>query len=134
MKIEVLRKPSKLDYMEGVMLLDGILFGLTIEDCRRPNGVKVAGETAIPAGSYVVTVEPSPRFQKDLPKINNVPGFEGVLIHGGNSALDSHGCILVGTTYIKPGTIAGSLSAVLVTKLRAAGGKHSIVIYNSETV
>jgi hypothetical protein len=132
MKIEVLRKPTQLDYMEGVMLLDGQLFGLTIEDCRRATGIKVPGETAIPAGSYVVTVETSPRFQKDLPKINNVPGFEGVLIHGGNTALDSHGCILVGTSYVKPGAIVGSLSAVLVTRLRAAGGKHSITIYNSE--
>jgi hypothetical protein len=55
------------------------------------------------------------------------------LIHGGNTALDSSGCILVASKWISPGVIQGSLSNALVTALRAAGGKHEIVIWNAET-
>ncbi len=132
MKIEVIRKPSQPTYMEGVMLLDGKLFAHTLEDCRRPNGVKVAGETAIPSGTYTVTVETSPRFGRDLPRLHNVPGFEGVLIHSGNTALDSSGCILVCSNWAGPGKIQGALSNALVSSLRASGGQHSITIYNSE--
>lgn len=131
MKIEVLRKPTEKDHMHGVMLLDGQIFGLTLEDCKR-DGPKVSGETAIPAGTYTVTVEPSPRFSRDLPRLHNVPGFEGILIHGGNTALDSSGCILVASNYVKPGQIQGSLVNALVSRLRAAGGKHSITIFNAE--
>jgi hypothetical protein len=132
MNVEILRKPTQKDHMDGVMLLDGQYFGHTVEDCRRGEGVKIAGETAIPAGTYVLTVEPSPRFGRDLPRLQNVPGFDGVLIHGGNTALDSHGCVLVAANRLGPGKIQGSLSAALVTRLRASGGAHSITIYNSE--
>ena len=69
----------------------------TIEDPVRTDGKKVWGDTAIPAGTYTVRVRYSNRFKKDLPGIENVPGFDGVLIHGGNTKLDTHGCILVGT-------------------------------------
>lgn len=134
MKIEVIRKPSQPTYMEGVMLLDGKLFAHTLEDCRRPNGVKVQGETAIPSGTYTVTVETSPRFGRDLPRLHNVPGFEGVLIHGGNTALNSSGCILVAKNRTKPGEIQGQQADALVTALRGAGGAHSITIWNAETV
>lgn len=68
-----------------------------MEDVIRPNGEKVYGETAIPEGTYNVVVTPSNRFKRDLPLVENVPGFEGIRIHPGNSAKDTDGCILVGT-------------------------------------
>jgi hypothetical protein len=68
----------------------------TLEDVERKE--KVFGETAIPKGSYNVSITPSQRFKRDLPLVENVPGFEGIRIHPGNTAADTHGCLLVGRT------------------------------------
>jgi hypothetical protein len=80
----------------GSITRNGVHQVFTCEDKVRPAGVKVANETAIPAGRYRVTVEHSPTFGKHLPRLQAVPGFAGILIHGGNGPQDSRGCILVG--------------------------------------
>ena len=75
--------------------------------------VKVPSETAIPCGRYRVTmgiVSPKFSLRKEyawckgrLPRLLNVPGFEGILIHAGSSARSSAGCIIVGRNTIKGG-------------------------------
>lgn len=57
---------------------------------------KVYSQTAIPVGTYDVEVSKSPKFGRNLPRLQDVPGFTGILIHRGNTASDSAGCILVG--------------------------------------
>ena len=69
----------------------------SLEDPVRPEGVKVWGDTAIPKGEYPVALRFSQRFQKELPGVQNVPGFDGILLHGGNVKADTHGCPLLGT-------------------------------------
>lgn len=78
----------------GEMLIDGVFECFTLEDVER--SVKIKGETAIPKGSYKVIINESNRFKRLLPLLLNVPNFEGVRIHPGNSNHDTEGCILVG--------------------------------------
>lgn len=83
----------------GTLTVDGVAECFTLEDVVRPAGApKVYGETAIPGGVFNVVVTRSQRFGRDLPLVENVPGFEGIRIHPGNDAADTDGCILVGRT------------------------------------
>lgn len=78
----------------GELSIDGIFECFTLEDLERP--VKIKGETAIPKGTYKVIINQSNRFKRLLPLLLNVPGFEGVRIHSGNTNHNTEGCILVG--------------------------------------
>jgi hypothetical protein len=81
----------------GQLSLNGKAFCFTLEDVVRPKGAaKVHGQTAIPAGTYPVILNISNRFKKLMPLVQNVPGFEGIRIHSGNTAADTDGCLLVG--------------------------------------
>ena len=94
MLLTVIREPSKNGCTLGELLLDGTHEAWTVEDVVRD--VKIPGETAIPAGKYRVVLTMSKRFGKVLPELLNVPNYEGVRIHSGNTAADTHGCILIG--------------------------------------
>lgn len=99
MKIEVKRLHKTEHSTIGEMTIDGIWECYTLEDIERP--VKIKAETAIPKGTYKVIINQSNRFKKLMPLLLNVPGFEGVRIHAGNTNHDTEGCILVGKTRAK---------------------------------
>lgn len=83
----------------GRIYVNNVYECYSLEDVDRRlenGGVKIHGETAIPLGSYAVTVTMSARFKMLLPILHNVPQFSGVRIHSGNLAKDTEGCILVG--------------------------------------
>lgn len=87
------------DYTIGKLYIDGEYFCDTLEDTVRDK--KIPNKTAIPAGTYKVIVNTSPRFKRLLPRLLDVPGFEGILIHRGNTPEDTSGCILVGENKVK---------------------------------
>ena len=105
MKLRLERKYFKETYTIGNLYINGSFFSNTLEDKNRDvnkngkfdNGeTKIYGETCIPFGTYKIILTMSPKFKRELPRLLNVPSFEGVLIHRGNTAKDSAGCILIG--------------------------------------
>lgn len=105
MELILIRKYKKEDYCIGELYVNGAFFCNTLEDKVRDinkNGTfdcgefKISGHTAIPYGEYEVIVNYSPKFKRELPRLLNVPHFEGILIHRGNTHKDSSGCILIG--------------------------------------
>ena len=83
----------------GKFFIDGKFFCETLEDTDRrleSGGEKIAGDTAIPRGRYRVSITFSARFKRLMPLVHDVPCFEGVRLHGGNTEADTHGCPLLG--------------------------------------
>lgn len=98
MNIKVKRTAFRDKYTIGKMYLNGVYFCDTLEDKVRDlsKEKKIPGDTAIPSGKYKVILNESPRFKRVLPRLLNVPHFDGILIHRGNTDKDTSGCILIG--------------------------------------
>ena len=149
MELKLKRIARRDTYTIGHLYIDGERFCDTIEDTDRglrqdlPVSVNQArkrkGITCIPSGRYQVTLGvKSPRFSQVaqykacngyLPRLLNVPAFEGVLIHIGNTARDTDGCILVGRNTIK-GQVTNSTDTFwrLYERLQQADGPIFITI------
>lgn len=105
MKLTLNRIALRQTYTIGKLYIDGKYFCDTLEDTvsdtnksgKFDNGEKkVKGKTAIPYGTYEIKWTYSPRFKKYTPQLMNVPQFEGIRIHAGNSSTDTEGCLLLG--------------------------------------
>lgn len=98
MELKLKRIAKRDTYTIGRLFIDEKYFCDTLEDKVRDlsKEAKVKGRTAIPAGRYQIVLTYSPRFKRILPLLLDVPQFEGVRIHRGNTAKDTEGCILVG--------------------------------------
>lgn len=66
------------------------------KDTKKEDFKKIYGETAIPYGTYRVIMSYSNAFKKELPEVLEVPHFEGIRIHAGNTKADTYGCLLLG--------------------------------------
>ena len=98
MELKILRKEFTSQSTIGDFLIDGEFYFYVLEDMIREPGVKVPGKTAIPEGRYKVIIDQSTRFRRAMPHVLNVPGFEGIRIHAGNTDKDTEGCPLLGYT------------------------------------
>ena len=108
------------DYTLGRLFVDGLYECWTLEDQVRPAGEKVKGATAIPAGTYKVTIDLSHRFGKMMMHVLDVPNFDGIRIHSGNTTRDTEGCILVGYDRRGDGTIGRSRDALAALQPKVA--------------
>mgnify|MGYP003113418402 FL=1 len=108
MKLQVVRTQFGKDATNGMLFIDGMFECFTLED--QEQAVKVKSETAIPLGSYNVVLRAEGGFNKryvakygntwhkGMLWIQDVPGFEWILIHTGNTDEHTAGCLLVGET------------------------------------
>lgn len=147
MEIVVKRLYLKENYTIGKLYVDGVYECDTLEDKVRDlnkdgdlndeGEQKVYGDTAIPFGRYKVVMNViSPNFCRRasymwcggyLPRLLDVPHFEGILIHAGNTANDSAGCLLVGENKIR-GRLVNSMATLrrlyAILKLASAKGEE----------
>ena len=130
MELKVIREYKDNLRTIGSLYIDGVKFCDTLEDIDRKlkqqdtiasiQATKVYSKTAIPTGIYDVIVDYSNRFKKNMPHIINVPGFEGIRIHSGNTEEDTDGCILLGTR-----------DGNLVANSRVAYDKFILILINT---
>lgn len=130
LEVVVLRTTFQAGATRGHILVDNVHWGFTLEDQLRPFGYKVFGETCIPAGRYALQLYESLHFGKRLPRLLDVPFFEGVLFHGGNNPADTEGCILVGSGRKAYDFIFGSIATRLTQALENKGGIGYVTIIN----
>ena len=153
MKLHLKRIARRDTYTIGKLYIDGKYFCDTIEDKDRGltqdmpldeiKKIKVPNETAIPTGTYKVTLNVvSPKFSKysaykyiggKLPRLLDVPGYSGVLIHIGNTAEHSSGCVLVGQN-TQVGRITNSTATFkkLYEKLQEANKRGEVITITIE--
>lgn len=124
MKLYLLRKFKGPEYTIGNLYIDGEFFSNTLEDVVRES--KIKHETAIPAGTYKIELTFSAKFKKILPILLNVPNFEGIRIHAGNTKSDTSGCILVGENRVK-GKVINSLKTMEVLMWKLSGEKDIVI-------
>ena len=117
MKLFLKRIAKKKEYTIGKLYIDNVYFCDTIEDTDRGldqsmteqqvRSIKIPGKTAIPTGTYKINMNivsskfGNKTFYKQtcngkLPRLMEVVGYQGVLIHSGNTQRDTDGCLLVG--------------------------------------
>ena len=152
MKLTLKRIAKRDTYTIGRLYINGEYFCDTLEDKDRGlkqsmslseiKAKKVYGKTAIPAGEYEITLHIiSPKYSKKpwfvklcgakMPRILNIPGYDGVLIHEGNSDKDTCGCVLVGkNTVVGKVLESKNTFAKLYPILKAASDKGERITIN----
>lgn len=151
MKLTVKRTYRGPAYTIGHLYIDGKYFCDTLEDPDRGltssmslsdiTKIKVKGDTCIPYGEYTVSLDVvSPKYSNltkykyasiakgKMPRVLNVKGFDGILIHAGNTQRDTEGCLLVGENKVK-GQVINSQATWknLYTKLQEAKAKGETI-------
>lgn len=147
MQLTLVRTDRQPNYTAGSLFVNGEFFCYTLEDKDRGltsdmslediQSKKIYGKTAIPKGVYLIDMNTVSTKFKDrlwakpydgkLPRLLDVPGYEGILIHIGNTVEDTSGCILVGTEY-SDGFLRNSATAFTSLMSVLTNTKEPIII------
>lgn len=147
MQLTLVRTDRQPNYTVGSLFINGEFFCYTLEDKDRGltsdmslediQSKKIYGKTAIPKGIYFIDMNTVSTKFKDrlwakpydgkLPRLLDVPGYEGILIHVGNTVEDTSGCILVGTEYFN-GVLKNSATAFTSLMSVLTNTKEPIII------
>ena len=140
MKVTIIRLDLSPAATLGSMQLGGRHQCFTLEDPYRGQldnpADKVPGRTCIPFGEYPLVITHSPKFNRELPLVMNVPRFNGIRIHAGNTVDDTEGCPLVGMGAHALPSVAGGYAIAdsrtafeaLFAKLKAAPGPMTLLV------
>lgn len=147
MKLTVKLIANRSTYSISKLYIDGVYFCDVLEDTQRGltqydsietiKSKKIYGDTAIPRGTYKITMDVvSSKFKSrswakpyggKIPRLIDVPGYEGVLIHPGNTSSDTLGCILVGNNNIV-GKVTNSVNTFHALMKKLLSDKDDITI------
>lgn len=152
MRLTLKRTYNNAKYCIGHLYVDGEYLSDTLEDTSRGLNskmplkeilkIKIKGLTAIPTGIYAISLNTvSPKYSKKkffmdlckgkMPRVLDVPGYDGILIHPGNSAKDTDGCILVGYNKVKGGLVNSTEAFIkLYGMLKKAHDNHEGIYLN----
>lgn len=131
MKIDVIRTYFTREFTKGIMFVDDVFFGYTLEpEMKTPSEYSYTNK-CISSGKYVARYEYSPKFKKYLIELKNVSEHSEIKIHNGNCREHTRGCILVGVRSGK-GCILNSVIALDKLNVRAywAAKKHEGIDVN----
>ncbi len=133
MELKLVRRWLTNESTIGDLTVNGQWECFVIEDHYPTPWVKTPGKTAIPVGHYEVIVNMSNRFKVDMPLLLNVPEYQGIRIHPGNTSADTEGCLLPGRIR-QPNKVLESKLAyeALFTKIKAAIAKGEKVCITIE--
>lgn len=137
-KLKIIRDTFTENSTIGKLYIDGVYFCETLEDKDRGMNqslslaenkkLKVKGQTCIPYGKYKGIVNMSPAKKRLLPRILNVPAFDGILLHKGNTNADSLGCVLLGTTRGVDAVYQSTVKEVELLRMMPEGTEFEIEI------
>jgi len=135
LKLELVRKEYTNKSTIGELFIDNIFYCYTLEPITRL--FKIPGySVAIPAGEYEIDLTQSGRFKESLPLLLDVPNYEGIRIHAGNSYKDTEGCILVGRTksenYIYSSRVTLDELVYKIKLVKEKSGRAFIKIINTQ--
>lgn len=149
------RISSGQDSTIGFMYTSDTPLAWILEDEART--VKVYGETRIPAGDYKITLRTAGRWHERMLKhkdaevramhkgmlwLRDVPGFDYILVHPGNTDEDTAGCLLPGFAawlpirkkdgYVQESTAAYKHLYPIIANHLEAGGDVILSIYDED--
>lgn len=123
MKIEVIRTYYSQNYTKGLMFVNDVFFGYTLEPQKKATNETSYLNRCIDTGTYIAEYEYSPKFKQHLIELKNVPNHTEIKIHAGNFRKDTRGCILIGRRS-DVGSVLDSIVAVEMLNVMACDAKN----------